>query len=241
VESGVDLDFPVVYRALAGFDSIAHAAGLCNREGRMGDTGSQGRMVVFQVPSDILPDTLAKRQEAGLQTFHCFADLAKSLHPDVYTAYYRILYHRVPSFDEKNIMGLLAGPNAAPIIDGSGFQIQFNSASGRLQCTDQANSLPVVVGYRAQAVQDAPELEGIDLVSQWEEKGPDRKILQLLQGFIVLVPEDMVHGMTKKGLLRPVRFLRDVYVQAVRMAESPKTPFYDPIRGLRLDLSACRV
>lgn len=51
VEAGVDVDFPVVFRATAGIDSIAQAAGRCNREGRL----TTGKVFVF-VPEDGFPE-----------------------------------------------------------------------------------------------------------------------------------------------------------------------------------------
>lgn len=51
IEAGVDVDFPIVIRAMAGIDSIVQAAGRCNREGKIPEGGT---LYVF-TPEDGFP------------------------------------------------------------------------------------------------------------------------------------------------------------------------------------------
>lgn len=89
IEAGVDLDFPLLYRALAPLEAIIQAAGRCNRNG---DTPS-GRVVVFVPDEDRLYPPGSYYQKAALKV-----KALASRHPidcsqlDHVREYYELLY-----------------------------------------------------------------------------------------------------------------------------------------------------
>jgi len=90
VEAGVDVDFPVVFRAFGPLDSIAQAAGRCNRNGLM----ETGLVYIFTPDDEAYPDS-TYRQASGtanilLQKYGTASMDIDS--PHLFEEYYRELY-----------------------------------------------------------------------------------------------------------------------------------------------------
>ncbi len=105
IEAGVDVDFPIVYRALAPLDAIAQAAGRCNREGRLTDDNGNRKMGEVRVFEPEVTGNYRKRYptrdyfQAAEVTRSMLTVARQSGHPGLdlnepktFREYYRALY-----------------------------------------------------------------------------------------------------------------------------------------------------
>jgi CRISPR-associated endonuclease/helicase Cas3 len=99
VEAGVDLDFPLVLRALGPLDRIVQAAGRCNREGRL----ASGRVVIFDPAEGSSPPGIYR---TGIDTAATLLASGCNLHdPQTYELYFRSLF-QAADLDAKGIQEL---------------------------------------------------------------------------------------------------------------------------------------
>lgn len=105
IEAGVDVDFPVVYRSMAGLDSIAQAAGRCNREGRL---DGLGQVVVFEPENPLRMPWLQRCASRAGETLRALP-AEDPLGLAAMRRYFELIYD-VQELDKKQIMKRLNAP-----------------------------------------------------------------------------------------------------------------------------------
>ena len=97
IEAGVDVDFPVVWRALGPLDSIVQVAGRCNREGRL----AAGEVHVFRpVDHKLPPGVYRAAADQAMITLATLGDEESASNrlaadPQVFRDYFQSLYQVV--------------------------------------------------------------------------------------------------------------------------------------------------
>ena len=183
VEAGVDLDFPVVMRAVGPLDSIIQAAGRCNRAGRM----HAGRVVVFQPKEGSAPplgsyklatDTTLRMLKAGP------LDLDD---PETVTAFFRDVYQ----FADHDAKG----------IQGKRRSFDYPEVASRFRMIDDATLEAVVPKYGT-----GEERERVGRVLERLRNGTPaaRSVIRSLQPWTVQIYVNQASGMLRSGLLSEV-------------------------------------
>ncbi|HMT94289.1 CRISPR-associated helicase Cas3' [uncultured Thiothrix sp.] len=189
IEAGVDVDFPVVYRALAGLDSIAQAAGRCNREGLLAE---KGRVVVFVPPDNHkLQGHLGLSASVSKSILPLFTESA--LHHTHFKTYFEHFYTQSKSRDEQDIESLLCK-------DAPQLKIQFRTAAQRFRFIKE-EGYAVLVTYG----------EGAGLIEQLKKTGPYRELMRQLQRYTVTIHEQDKNRLVKSGDIRELTALTGVF------------------------------
>lgn len=139
VEAGVNIDFPVVYRAAAGLDSIAQAAGRCNREGKMAEPG---KVFVFMPEPGLPPGDFRQNAETGEMVARQYEDL---LSLDAIRDYFETLFWRKgdTDLDRYAILDMLK--------EGAGRgNFPFKTVAETFQLI-RDQSVPVIIPYNQEA------------------------------------------------------------------------------------------
>jgi CRISPR-associated endonuclease/helicase Cas3 len=199
IEAGVDLDLPVVYRAAAGFDSIAQAAGRCNREGLL----PIGYTYVFDAAELPPPGLLRDGAQVARELFSHFPD---PLLPEAIEAYFRQYYWKQRDrWDFKKILQMM---RIDPVRKRALFQFRDIAEAYKLIRDPQ---FPILVPYDPESESFSRALLGGDV-----EFLPVRQ----LQPYLVSVPERTLRGMEASGMVQAhssgihVLLRKDAYTDA---------------------------
>lgn len=164
IEAGVDIDFPVVYRALSGIDSIAQAAGRCNRNGKL----DKGKVYVYKGCSNDVKDEkfILSNKNAGERVIKMGLDI---LSTEAVEKYFDLYYYESRNkWDEKKVMECFEKEIA-----------QYATGAMRFKMIDERGR-PLFIPY------DKKACSILESVRKW---GIHRDTMRRAQRYIITVPE----------------------------------------------------
>jgi CRISPR-associated endonuclease/helicase Cas3 len=190
IEAGVDVDFPVVWRALAGLDSIAQAAGRCNREGRLAYKLGEVRVVVRPIPR-----MLAQLRSAAETTVSLHAEgLSDALAPEAFERYFKLFYARQQSHDVRGIVELLS-ERSGPM------EFSFRSAAAKFKLIDDEDQASLLIPLHRKLDGHA-RLE--PLIAQLERGDTDRWLLRSVQRYVLNIRQRQLDELLKTHAVMPL-------------------------------------
>lgn len=186
IEAGVDVDFPAVLRAEAGLDSIAQAAGRCNREGKR--PLAESEVLVFSTanPDWAPPDELKQFAQATREVMRQHPDDCLSM--AAIERYFRLLYWQKgpEELDAANLLGLIERGR----LDG----LPYETLASKFRMIDSLQ-LPVIIPFDEEALAALHELEFA---------GGCAVIARRLQPYLVQLPRKGYQALLEAGAIQPV-------------------------------------
>ena len=185
IEAGVDVDFPLVMRAEAGLDSVAQAAGRCNREGKRLPENS---FVWIFAPEEQwkAPPELAAQAAVMRLTADSFSD--DLLSTQAVAAYFAELYQLKGSeLDNKKILKMHNDT-------GQSLDFPFQTIADKFRMIE-SHMQPLIIPF---------DVEAENLISSLHHADHIGGLLRKLQPYTVQIPEKALAALYKAGRIEPI-------------------------------------
>ena len=185
IEAGVDVDFPLVMRAEAGLDSVAQAAGRCNREGKR---PSENSFVWIFAPEDKwqAPPELATQAAVMRLTADSFSD--DLLSTQAVAAYFAELYQlKGNELDNKKILKMHNDT-------GQSLDFPFQTIADKFRMIE-SHMQPLIIPFDGEAE---------NLISSLHHADHIGGLLRKLQPYTVQIPEKALAALYKAGRIEPI-------------------------------------